>query len=406
MLNFVGIDIIVGASLGEAYYAVLETLRKDANLLGAAYEPPPQPRVQSPDNAPLEAVSAQQNNASNKASGQLQNYVIALNVTANALQSFEQKAIGLGVTLGAALLPATTKASFSFDGFAAKFPRLSNAMAGTISGFETFNTMCDAVKNASNLVQGGITGTRNTMRTLRRATIASNFQLARQKAIAAGLAAKQIVLGGATRMITAAQWAWNIALNANPLGLIVAGIAAVVGGAYLLYKNWDSVIEWFNKALGKIGDVFSWVGKTWNRFFGKDETKKVTIKQDETKKVTIKPVIEDIGKIAAPAVTAATAVTVGTAAAMTPTANLPINDHINSPANQPQAISAPAQHPSAPARHLSARNTQMKGSNHYQITINTNSNANAQDIAQLVRQEIERMERDHAAKSRGALYDQ
>jgi len=40
---------------------------------------------------------------------------------------------------------------------------------------------------------------------------------------------------------TAAQWGLNIALNANPIGLIVLGIAAAVGAIALMIKYWDKI---------------------------------------------------------------------------------------------------------------------------------------------------------------------
>lgn len=54
---------------------------------------------------------------------------------------------------------------------------------------------------------------------------------------------------------TAAQWGLNIALNANPIGLIVIGIAAAVGAIALLIKYWDQIkkVIWnFAKFLWKI----------------------------------------------------------------------------------------------------------------------------------------------------------
>lgn len=40
---------------------------------------------------------------------------------------------------------------------------------------------------------------------------------------------------------TAGTWAFNAALLANPIGLIVVGIAGLVAAGYTLYKNWDTV---------------------------------------------------------------------------------------------------------------------------------------------------------------------
>lgn len=45
----------------------------------------------------------------------------------------------------------------------------------------------------------------------------------------------------ATKSWTAAQWLLNVAMNANPIGLAIAGIAALIGIGYLLYKNWDRI---------------------------------------------------------------------------------------------------------------------------------------------------------------------
>lgn len=39
-----------------------------------------------------------------------------------------------------------------------------------------------------------------------------------------------------TKTVTAAQWLWNAALAANPIGLVVAGVAALAAGAYLLTR--------------------------------------------------------------------------------------------------------------------------------------------------------------------------
>lgn len=75
---------------------------------------------------------------------------------------------------------------------------------------------------------------------------------------------------GWTATITAAQWLWNAAMTANPIGLIIAGVAALGVGLYFLVKHWDTVtaamkkfgsylissvltpVIWVLKALGKL----------------------------------------------------------------------------------------------------------------------------------------------------------
>jgi tape measure domain-containing protein len=38
--------------------------------------------------------------------------------------------------------------------------------------------------------------------------------------------------------VTAAQWAWNLAMNANPVGLIITGIGLLIGVIILLVNHW------------------------------------------------------------------------------------------------------------------------------------------------------------------------
>jgi len=45
----------------------------------------------------------------------------------------------------------------------------------------------------------------------------------------------------ATGVVTAAQWALNVAMSANPIGLIITGVGLLITGIVLLYKNWDTV---------------------------------------------------------------------------------------------------------------------------------------------------------------------
>lgn len=54
-----------------------------------------------------------------------------------------------------------------------------------------------------------------------------------------------LIKSGVLKAVTAAQWLWNAAMTANPIGLIVAGIAALVAGIVLLIKYMDKAIAVF-----------------------------------------------------------------------------------------------------------------------------------------------------------------
>lgn len=59
-----------------------------------------------------------------------------------------------------------------------------------------------------------------------------------------------------TQGLTVAQWALNVAMNANPLGLIALAIGAVVAAGVLLWKNWDKV-----KAAA--ASLWTWLSDIW-----------------------------------------------------------------------------------------------------------------------------------------------
>lgn len=59
-----------------------------------------------------------------------------------------------------------------------------------------------------------------------------------------------------TLLATAAQLGFNVALLANPIGLVITAIAALVGIGVVLYRNWDKVKSsmskvWYNMTHGK-----------------------------------------------------------------------------------------------------------------------------------------------------------
>lgn len=51
-----------------------------------------------------------------------------------------------------------------------------------------------------------------------------------------------------SKVATALQWAWNAALTANPIGLIVAAIVAIIAIIVLLVKHWDTLKAKFQAA--------------------------------------------------------------------------------------------------------------------------------------------------------------
>jgi hypothetical protein len=75
-----------------------------------------------------------------------------------------------------------------------------------------------------------------------------------------GLAAATLIVNGVmtawttiARMAAAAQWIWNAAMSANPLGLIIIAVAAVVAGIVLLINHFGGL----GNIIKATGQVFS-----------------------------------------------------------------------------------------------------------------------------------------------------
>jgi hypothetical protein len=49
-----------------------------------------------------------------------------------------------------------------------------------------------------------------------------------------------------TRLATVAQWALNVAMDANPVGLVIVGIALLAIALYELYTHATQITNWFN----------------------------------------------------------------------------------------------------------------------------------------------------------------
>ena len=71
------------------------------------------------------------------------------------------------------------------------------------------------------------------------------------------LPGKLIVLATKLKLVAAAQWLWNAALTANPIGLVVTAVALLASGLYLLSKRQESVQKAFDASAVSTEDLTS-----------------------------------------------------------------------------------------------------------------------------------------------------
>jgi TP901 family phage tail tape measure protein len=75
------------------------------------------------------------------------------------------------------------------------------------------------------------------------------------------------LLGVATafKAVAAATWLWNVALAANPIGLVIAGLAALIGTLVWAYHNWDDIVNFMSvlwiDLRNTVLDAIDWIGR-------------------------------------------------------------------------------------------------------------------------------------------------
>ncbi|MCG0783202.1 NlpC/P60 family protein [Lactiplantibacillus plantarum] len=75
-------------------------------------------------------------------------------------------------------------------------------------------------------------------------------------------------LAKSEKIATAAQWLFNAAMNANPIGIAVIAIAALTAGLVLAYKHIKPFREWVNKAFKSVVNFGKGIAK-WGSNVGK-----------------------------------------------------------------------------------------------------------------------------------------
>lgn len=193
--------------------------------------------------------------------------------TENALILASNAAREIGISVGSILLPplaqgaqVLAKAGAKAAEFAEKHPGLTKAIVYS-------TTAVIGLKIASVALGYGWTLLKGAALSLFSAITKVTSGQVLQSAVAGIGRAKAIAITIATKAWAATQWLLNAALTANPIGLVIVGIAALAAGLVLLYKKSDKAREvmdklWHGIKTG-VADAVNWAIDKLNKLIEK-----------------------------------------------------------------------------------------------------------------------------------------
>ena len=114
-----------------------------------------------------------------------------------------------------------------------------------------------------------LSGVKVVMSAVTYAQTAYNAAVNISKSAIVAYKAAQTAAAAAGKGLTVVQWAMNAAMAANPIGLIIAAVAALIAIIVLVVKNWDKIKEAMGKVWEKAKEVFGKVKDFIVGVFGK-----------------------------------------------------------------------------------------------------------------------------------------
>jgi TP901 family phage tail tape measure protein len=152
-----------------------------------------------------------------------------MGTSSNQMKLMENQNNALAITIGQVLLPILNK--------------LINKITPIIEKFSNW------AKENPKLFKGLVIGA---------AAVAAFAFAVSAMSFAVAIGSKAVMLFGmSAKVVTAAQWAWNAAMTANPIGLIIVGIAAMIALVALAIANWNEWGAALSMFLGPIGMIVS-----------------------------------------------------------------------------------------------------------------------------------------------------
>lgn len=128
-----------------------------------------------------------------------------------------------------------------------------NTLPKVINGVETFVKIIGTVFSVIDAALPAIVTLGTALVGLKLLEMANNLTI-----VVTSVKNLQIV----TKAMAAVQWALNAAMSANPIGLIIVAITALVAGLVVLYKKSETFRDFVNDLFAKLVD---WATNTWEK---------------------------------------------------------------------------------------------------------------------------------------------
>lgn len=192
--------------------------------------------------------------------------------TANTIELLRNQTTSLAITMGSVLLPAVNSIVGGISPLigkvttlAEKYPTVTKVVVGLTAGFVVLKIALMAARYGFSFVADGASMVYRGFLALRATTIFTTAKIwllnVAQKAYAIG----STIVVGATRAISIGFRFMSIAIMANPIGAVVAGLAIA---ATLVIMNWDKVKSFFITFWDGIKAVWSgvtgWFDNIWS----------------------------------------------------------------------------------------------------------------------------------------------
>ena len=200
-----------------------------------------------------------------------QEFATRSQTTANSLQLMNNRLDAAEIAIGQGLLPVVTPVAEAVGTLASAIGNVAMSSPGAIQGISVLVAGAGGLTIAIRtwkIVQEEFNAVRMLYNSLMTSGTLKTY---------AALAASKLA-AAATRTWAAAQWVWNAALSANPIGLLIVGIAGLVTAGVWLYNNWNTVKNFFvtlwndpMQALSDFGagvmskfqSLYDWVMEKW-----------------------------------------------------------------------------------------------------------------------------------------------